>query len=211
MRYIDKIIKNVLSEEFMVNINEQKEISSEKVNVDDFIIYPTSTGGALMIPNSAKPEIIEKIDKSKFKSKLDTIEKILNYVKNKPFVSIACNTYHSDLPYDECAAKYVQELFNKWVDGGVKKFSVIKPTKLENGEIITNRVIFNACWRVSDGSKYLDFKDIRLSGYYPESEVESGNCEGNPWSNEIKSYEESTDKDDFQGKIKFQIKLQMNK
>jgi hypothetical protein len=208
---IDKIIKKILSEEFKTLLKEEKTINSEKVNVDDFVIYPTSTGGAIMIPNSARPKVLERIDKSKFKSKLDTTEKILEYVKNKPFVSIACSNYHPDLDFDSCAAKYVQELFNKWVDGGVKKFSVIKPTKLENGETVSSEVVFSACWRVSDGSKYVDFKDIRLSGYYPESEVESGNCKGNPWSNEIKSYESTSNDEDFQDKIKFQIKLQMIK
>ncbi len=203
---ISKIIRKVLSEEFFSLIGEQDEVttkSADESNADDFIIEVTSTGGAMMIPKSAKPEVLERIDKSAFKSKLDTNEKILAYVENKPYVTVVCNKFHPDLDFSTCAALYVQKLFNKWVDGGVKKFSAILPQS-------NQRVTFNACWRVTDGSDYVDFDQIRLAGYYPSADG-TGNCTGNPWSEEVKNIESGENTDDFQSKITFQIKLQMIK
>jgi len=207
MRNLNEIIRKVISEEFFSFINEQDEPQTKPAdvsNVNDFIVEVTSTGGGMMLPKSANPEILERIDKSAFMSKLDTTEKILDYVKNKPFVSLVCDKYHEDIDFNTCASLYVQELFNKWVDGGVKKFSATLPGKNE-------KTTFNACWRVTDGSDYVDFNKIRLAGYYPSSDG-SGNCTGNPWSEEIKNIQtKGGQTEDFQSKISFQIKLQMIK
>jgi hypothetical protein len=207
MRNLNDIIRRVISEQFFSLINEQDEPltkPADESNVNDFIVEITSTGGGMMLPKSANPEILERVDKSLFKSKLDTTEKILEYVKNKPYVSLICQKYHDDVEFNSCASLYVQTLFNKWVDGGVKKFSATLPGRNE-------KTVFNACWRITDGSNYVDFKDIRLAGYYPSSDG-SGNCTGNPWAEEIKNIKsEGGQVDDFQSKISFQIKLQMIK
>ena len=204
---LNKIIRKVINEQFFLFINEQDERQTnpaDESNVNDFIVEVTSTGGGMMIPKSSKPEILERIDKSVFKSKLDTTEKILDFVKNKPYVSLICQKYHDELDFNSCASLYVQTLFNKWVDGGVKKFSATLPSNNE-------KTIFNSCWRITDGSDYVDFDNIRLAGYYPSADG-SGNCTGNPWSEEIKNIQSKGGQiEDFQSKISFQIKLQMIK
>jgi hypothetical protein len=111
---LNKIIRKVVNEQFFSFINEQDEQQTnpaDESNVNDFIVEVTSTGGGMMIPKSSKPEILERIDKSVFKSKLDTTEKILDFVKNKPYVSLICQKYYDDLDFNSCASLYVQKLF----------------------------------------------------------------------------------------------------
>jgi hypothetical protein len=193
---LNKIIKKVIKESVKKKLTEAKSTS------DEFYILTTLTGGVMMIPKSSNPEITAVVNKSKFKSALSTPEQIYNYASNSPLVTKACNTIYKDMELDDCYSLYVQSMFNKWVDGGIMRFTADVPST-------GKRESFKSCWKKTDGGKLLKFENIIFAGYYPSSDSEH-NCKGNPWSIKVSDKEEVEDKD-FSSNIKFEIKLPMIK
>jgi hypothetical protein len=194
---LNKIIKKVVKESVV-----RKKLTEVKSTSDEFYILTTVTGGVIMIPKSSNPEINTVVNKSKFKSALSTPEQIYNYASKSPLVTEACNAIYKDMDLDECYSLYVQSMFNKWVDGGIMRFTANVP-------LTGKRESFKSCWKKTDGGKFLKFENIIFSGYYPSSD-NSRNCKGNPWSIKVSDTEEVEDKD-FSSNIKFEIKLPMIK
>jgi hypothetical protein len=196
MENLNKIIKRVVKESVRKKITESKQSDNE------FYILTTVTGGVMMIPKSSNPEITAVVNKSKFKSALSTPEQIYNYASNSPLVTKACNTIYKNFDLDDCYSLYVQSMFNKWVDGGIMRFTADVPST-------GKRESFKSCWKKTNGGKYLKFEDITFAGYYPDSDP-NRNCKGNPWSVKMGENEKVEDKD-FASKIKFEINLPMIK
>ena len=196
MTNLKKIIKKILHESSIEKLNEVK--SSQ----DEVYLLTTITGGVMMVPKSSNPEITAVVNKSKFKQALSTTEQINSYASRARFVTEACNKFYKKMPLDECYAFYVQTMFNRWVDGGIARFTATLPGT-------NDRKNFSACWVRGKNGEPIKFEDIKFSGYYPNIN-ETGGCEGNPWKIKVSDTEEEIDKE-LAPTIKFQIKLPMIK
>jgi hypothetical protein len=194
---LKKLIKKILSEEKLSVINEQVESG-------DYYLFKTATGGSLIIPKTSKPKIVKVVNKNLWKSALTSREKILDYASKSEHIKKACSLLYREKTFEECAAFYFDNYVNRVVDGGVLSFDAILPGT-------NNPVNFNACWRVTDGPTYVPFDKIRLSGYYPRTDIKGSQCYGNPWVLQKKNTKTDNKDTDYQTKIEFEINIPMNK
>jgi len=190
---LNRIIKKVIKESVRKKLNESKALSD-----DDFYVLKTKTGGTLLVPKSSNPKILGTINKPAFKTMLSSAEAINDFATTGPFgIPENCKKFYKDMTLDYCYAEFVNWYYGVISDGGVTYFEATLPM---DGK----RYTFRSCFSFNPD---VNFKEMKLSGYYPTSDS-NGVCSGNPWT--LKQ-NKSDEKNKFEFSMKFHIKLQMIK